>query len=214
MANEIKQPVYTMSGEKVEELSLSENIFVQKISRTLISEVVKSLKKNARLSSTHAKDRSEVRGGGRKPWRQKGTGRARHGSIRSPIWRGGGVTHGPTSKKKYSAKVNKKVKASALKMALSGKLESGEIVFVQDLNLSSPKTKELADSLKVLIKDRKGKKTLLVIGKIDENVVRASRNLPNVDVVLAQNMNVETVLAFKYLVITKEAYKVIESRLS
>lgn len=208
----LKQSLLNSTGEKAGTITLPENIFARSFSPKSLSEAAVALRKNARLAKAHAKDRSERRGGGRKPWRQKGTGRARHGSIRSPIWRGGGVTHGPTKERNYQAKVNKKAKDNALSMALSEKLKDQEIIFVEDIKIESPKTKLLAPLVKKIV--AKPASTLLVLTKIPTNLKRASHNLPRVGVLEAKNINLLDVLRHKYIVFTKEAIEEVIKRLS
>ena len=136
----MKAQVFKTDGSKSGEVQLPETLFGVAWNPDLVHEVVVSMQSNARAGTAHTKDRSEVAGGGRKPWKQKGTGRARHGSRRSPIWTGGGVTFGPRSEKDYSKKINKKVKAKALASTLSRKFTDGEVVFVENFDFATPKT--------------------------------------------------------------------------
>jgi large subunit ribosomal protein L4 len=160
---------------------------------------------------THkVKNRSEVAGGGRKPWRQKGTGRARQGSIRSPQWRGGGVVFGPTPRS-YSYKLPKKVRRLAIKSALSSKVVDNSIVVLEDLTLNAPKTKEMAAVLKGLSVERKA---LIVTADNNENVALSSRNIPNVTVVTANGVNVLDVLNHDKLIMTKAAVQKVEEVLA
>lgn len=214
METNLNQKLYTIEGKEAGEIKLPEEIFNKDLNRKLVSQTIVTLQKNARSSTAHAKDRSEVRGGGRKPWRQKGTGRARHGSIRSPIWRGGGVAHGPRKTKIYLSKINKKVKKSTLAMVLSAKLKDKEIIFLDKISLNSHKTKELASSIKSLMKTKENKKLLLVLNDISLEITRASRNLPNVRIKNVNNLTILDVLSFKFIAITKDALGVIVSRLS
>jgi len=159
-----------------------------------------------RRQGTHdTKTRSEVRGGGRKPWRQKGTGRARHGTIRSPIWRGGGVVFGPHPRD-YSYKLPKKVRRLALKSALSAKVNSGDIVVLDELRLEYPKTGEMVKILKNL----KADDALLVIAEWNEAVAKSARNIPNIKSLEASGLNVYDILAYDKLVITKDAVARVE----
>ena len=160
-----------------------------------------------RQNSAHTKDRSEVRGGGRKPWRQKGTGRARHGSRRSPIWKGGGVTFGPRNERNYKKKINKKVKRKAVFMVLSSKNEKGFIFFVSDLEIKEPKTKEMKDFIKNTFCD---KSTLIVLPKIDKNLILATRNIENVDTIQAKDLNALDLLSYKYLVMPQASIGVVK----
>ena len=146
----MKAQVFKQDGGKASEITLSENLFGVKWNADLVHEVVVAMQGNARAGTADTKDRGEVRGGGKKPWKQKGTGRARHGSRRSPIWSGGGVAHGPISDKDYSRKINKKAKAKALATVLSKKLSDAEVVFVEGLAFSEPKAAEAKTIIKAL----------------------------------------------------------------
>ena len=210
----LKQKIYSSKGNSVEEITLSADIFGKDFSRRLVSEVVVSLQKNARSSKAHTKDRSQVRGGGRKPWRQKGTGRARHGSIRSPIWKGGGVTHGPTKDKKYYSKINKKVRVAALKMTLSAKLGDGEIILIDNMNLKTHKTKDLISIVGAIMADKKTGKTAIVVEKKSDELRKASGNIPNLYLLESRNLNVLDILSVKYLIMTKAALENLVNRLS
>ena len=154
-ANGMEVKVYNQSGKEVSTVKLPEAVFAAPWNADLVHQVVTSMLLNARGSIAHAKDRSEVSGGGKKPWRQKGTGRARHGSSRSPIWVGGGVTHGPRKEKSYAKKINRKMKIKALFTILSQKLKDGEILFVDSITLSKPSTKGAKEIL-ASFKDIKG----------------------------------------------------------
>jgi large subunit ribosomal protein L4 len=169
-------------------------------------EAVKNYLANQRQGTQSAKTRAEVRGGGRKPWRQKGTGRARHGSIRSPQWIGGGVVFAPKPRD-YSYKLPKKIKRLALKSALSSKVEDNEIIVVDSLVLNKPKTK---DMIKVLSNLKAGKKTLVVMPERDENVILASRNIPGVKTAYVNTINVYDILNCDSFLITKEAVNKVE----
>jgi large subunit ribosomal protein L4 len=160
-----------------------------------------------RQNTVQAKDRSEVRGGGRKPWRQKGTGRARHGSRRSPIWKGGGVTFGPTTERNYKKKINKKVKRAAVCMVLSAKKEKEFIFFVSDLSAKEPKTKEMREFLKKTFCD---KSTLVVLPEMDKNLILSLRNIENVDTIQAKDLNALDLLSYKYLIVPEKSIKVIK----
>jgi len=142
--------VYNQKGKAIGKLILPESIFAIPWNGDLVHQVVTSMQANARTPVAHTKDRGDVRGGGKKPWRQKGTGRARHGSSRSPIWAGGGVTHGPRNEKDYSKKINKKMKVKALYTVLSEKFRSGRIIFLEELDLKSIKTKDAIEIIKNL----------------------------------------------------------------
>jgi len=208
----IEHTVLNSSGEISGTIKLPEGIFDRPVNKVSLSSTVAAILKNARHASSHAKDRSEKRGGGVKPWRQKGTGRARHGSIRSPIWRGGGVTHGPTKERNYQAKVNKKVKDSVLAMALSAKLKDEEIIFVDEIKLTEVKTKLMAELLKKLVK--KPASTLLVLKEGVEDAKKASRNLQKVDVLEVKKINIPDVLKHKYIIFEKAAMEEVVKKLS
>ena len=203
----LKADLYNKQGKKEDVIELPEDVFGVKVNSDLIYQVVRAQSLSRRQNSAHTKDRSEVRGGGRKPWRQKGTGRARHGSSRSPIWRGGGVTFGPRNERNFKKKINKKVKRKATFMVLSAKLEKDMIFFVSDINLKEPKTKEMR---KFFEKTTCDKSTLVVLPEINKNVILATRNLENVDTVQAKDINSLDLLSYKHLIIPKESVKVIE----
>ena len=194
--------VYNQEGKEISEIKLNEAIFGLPWNDDLVHQAVRVAFANQRPVLASTKDRSEVRGGGRKPWRQKGTGRARHGSIRSPLWKGGGVTFGPTSERNFKLKINKKMAQKALITALSGKAKDNEILILEDLKLSAPKTKEMA---KVMLNFSQIKNALLVISEPNENVKRASKNLPNLEIININNLNILDVLKYQYLILTKES---------
>ncbi len=207
--------VYNQKAEEVGKVKLSSAVFGVSWNADLVHQVVVSMRSNARKIIAYAKTRADVRGGGKKPWRQKGTGRARHGSSRSPIWIGGGVTHGPTKEKNYFKKINKKMKRKALFCVLSKKAEEGEILVLDDLKLPAPRTKEAAMVISNLsaiggfekMKNKKGNRALVLIKGKDENLKRAFRNLPGVVVDEARNLNVLDTLTYKYLIFSKDALK-------
>jgi large subunit ribosomal protein L4 len=207
--------VYNQNGEKTGSVILPTAVFGLAWNADLVHQVILAMQANQRKIIAHAKTRAEVRGGGRKPWRQKGTGRARHGSIRSPLWRGGGVTFGPTKEKVYAQKINKKMKRKALLVALSQKARDNEILILDDLKLKTPKTKEAAGILKSLsaIKDfeklaaKKENKALILLKEIKEDLKRAFRNLPGILLDETRNLNLLNVLKYKYLIFSKESVK-------
>jgi len=163
---------------------------------------------NQRQGSAKVKTRAEVRGGGRKPWRQKGTGRARVGSIRSPIWRGGGVTFGPTTEKVFKKRISKKMRRKALFMVLSVKAKENLLLVLDKLEIKKPKTKAMAEVLnKLFLKKGSG---LIVLPKMDKNVILSVKNIPKTDTIQAKDLNVLDLLLYKYLVIPKEAIKIIK----
>jgi large subunit ribosomal protein L4 len=208
----MEAPLYNQQGEKIGTLPLSEKLFGARWNPDLVHEVVTVLAASRRRGTAHTKGRGEVSGGGKKPWRQKGTGRARHGSTRSPIWVGGGVTHGPRSEKKYGGKINIAARRKALAVILSKKLKDNEIFFVDQISFEEAKTKiargaieKFAGSIAAEKFAHRGGRTLFLIEKPDTVVIRAMRNLPYVTVEEARNINVEKALTPKYVVITKEA---------
>lgn len=203
----MKIPVYNNKGETDKKTDLPEDIFDLSVNTDLVYQVVTCQQSNRRQNSAHSKDRSEKRGGGRKPWRQKGTGRARHGSIRSPIWRGGGVTFGPRNERNYKKKINKKEKRKALFMSLSGKVRNDLLVVIDDLEVEEPKTKELSFLKELPCQEGS---VLIAMDKVDNNLLLASRNLPDVDVMEARNLNALDVLSYKYIVLPESSIKVIK----
>jgi len=207
----MKVIIYNQNAEETGSLELPEKIFNLKWNDDLVHQVVTSMQANKRVVVAYAKGRGEVRGGGRKPWRQKGRGRARHGSIRSPIWKGGGVTHGPTKEKDYSQKINKKMKKKAFLTALSQKLRDNEILFLDKINLTQPKTKEANNIIKSISKisgfeklaTKKKNKAILALPKKDEKVSRSFRNIPGLKIYETRNLNVLDLLTYKYLILTE-----------
>lgn len=199
--------VYNQKGEEVGQVKLPKEIFGLKINPDLIHQIVVSQAANSRKAIANTKDRGEVRGGGKKPWRQKGTGRARHGSIRSPIWKGGGVTFGPTKDRVFKRKINKKMRRLSLFMVLSGKARDKLLLLVDGLRIEDAKTKVMAEFLNRM--PCQGKSCLISLPKIDKNIILSARNLPGVKVIEARNLNSLDVLSFKYLIIPKEAIEVI-----
>lgn len=209
----MKTKIYNQKGEETGEIELPDNIFNVKINPDLLHQVLVSQLSNRRQKTARVKDRSEVRGGGRKPWRQKGTGRARHGSIRSPIWRGGGVTFGPTGEENFKKKINKKMRRKALFMAFSSKAKDKEIFVLEDLKLAEPKTKLMALTLDAIIKPKKRKNynSLIILREKDENILRAARNIFETKILKADNLNALDLLSYKHLIMLKEAIGVIEN---
>ncbi|MDD5567490.1 MAG: 50S ribosomal protein L4 [Patescibacteria group bacterium] len=199
----IKVDVKDISGKVVGQETLEPKIFEVKLKPDLVHQVVVAQGANARRVIAHAKDRSEVRGGGRKPWRQKGTGRARHGSIRSPIWRGGGVTFGPTKDRNFSQKINIKMRRQALFMSLSDRARNKRILVLDKLEITEPKTKIVAGICKTL--GLSGGKTLFVIQAKDTNIQRSIHNISNVDVLPANSLNILAILKHGQIVFTREA---------
>jgi len=205
--------VYNQEGQEVEKIELPQEIFGLKINQNLVKQAAEAQLSQSRIHYAHAKDRSEVRGGGKKPWRQKGTGRARHGSIRSPIWKGGGVTFGPRKEKNFAKKINKQMKRQALFMVLSGKARDNEIIILDDLKLEQPKTKIMAQIIKSIqagVKKELSKGTLMITSQKDGNIILATRNIPKIDTIGAGSLNVVDLLSYKYLLMPKGAIEIIQ----
>ncbi|MGI6513014.1 MAG: 50S ribosomal protein L4 [Syntrophomonadaceae bacterium] len=196
-----KVAVYNMAGAQVGEMELSDSVFGIEPNEAVVHQVVKAQLANRRVGTASTKTRGMVRGGGRKPWRQKGTGRARVGSRRSPIWRGGGTVFGPHPRD-YSIRIPKKVRRLALKSVLSDKLNNGEIVVLEALSFEEPKTKRIIEVLNAL---NVFEKALVVTADGDINVTKSARNIPGVKPVRADFINVYDLLAYDKLVITKDA---------
>lgn len=199
----MEAPIYNLEGKKIGEVKLPDSIFSVRWNADLVSQVVQSLLSSKRLPIAHTKTRGEVRGGGRKPWRQKGTGRARHGSTRSPIWVGGGVAHGPRNEKNFERKVSKKMRLKALHTILSRKYRDNEIMFVDKINLVPGKTKQAVAALKNFETVFSKKRNALAIAMSEKNreTERAFKNIGNVAVLEARNLDPLTLLQYKYLLI-------------
>lgn len=201
--------VYNQKNEKVGTVELPERIFGAKWNPDLVHQALRAQISNSRINLAHAKGRSEVSGGGKKPWRQKGTGRARHGSIRSPLWKGGGVTHGPTKEENFSLKINKKMRQAALFSVLSRKLKEDEIKLLDSLVLKEPKTKLLAEMMNDSL-GRLKRSALLVPAESNKNIYRASRNIPGVKSLSPKSLNVYDLMKYKNIVFDKDAVAVLE----
>ena len=202
------QDVYNMDGTKVSEIELTDEIFKVPVKGHLLHEVVTMQLANKRAGTASTKGRSEVRGGGAKPFRQKGTGRARAGTRRSPLWRGGGVTFGPKPRS-YAYRVPKKVRKQALKMALTSKLQEETLLVVDSLDLETIKTKRFVEILETL----KAGAALIVTDKKLTNLELSSRNLPGVKLIRSDGLNVYDVLRFKHLILLEPCVKQLEGRL-
>jgi len=201
--------IHNQIGEKIGQQKLSAAVFGAKIVPHLIHEAVVSMRSNARRSTAHTKTRGEIRGGGKKPWKQKGTGRARHGSTRSPIWRGGGITFGPRNDRNYFKKMNAQARKTALLGVLSDKADSGNIIVLDDFKNDKPKTKEMFKMLTALkIKFP----ALLVILKTDTVIKKIGQNIKNVKINTADNLHLFDILKAKNIVIIKKAIEEIESK--
>ncbi|NLO45801.1 MAG: 50S ribosomal protein L4 [Clostridiales bacterium] len=199
-------PVFDASGEKISEMELSDAVFGIEPNVSAMHLCVVNFLANKRQGTQSTLTRSEVRGGGRKPWRQKGSGRARQGSIRAPQWRHGGVSHGPKPRS-YSFSVNKKVKRLALKSALSSKVADGEITILDSLKLDAIKTKEVVKILNAL---DTGKKTLVVLPEKDDIVIKSARNIAGVKTTLVNTLNVYDILNCDTLLVLKDSVSGIE----
>lgn len=201
-----KVSLYNVSGEQVGDIELNDSIFGIEVNQHVLYEVVKNQLANKRQGTQSTKTRSEVRGGGRKPWNQKGTGRARQGSIRAPQWKGGGVVFAPKPRD-HSYKLPKKVRRLAMKSALSAKVSSEEILVLDNLNLDSPRTKDI---VKMLKDNNSTKKALIVMVDKNENVVRSANNIQGVETTLVSTLNVYDILRHDLFIITQEAVKKVE----
>ena len=197
--------LYDIKGQNIGDIALSEEIFGQPVNAAVMHEVVVAHLANCRQGTQSAKTRSEVSGGGKKPWRQKGTGRARQGSTRSPQWRHGGVVFAPKPRD-YTIRVNKKVKRLAMKSALSSKVEGNELIVFDALNIEAPKTKEMVKVLKAVDVN----KALIVLADKDDVVERASANIEGVKTTLVGTLNVYEILKYEKLILTKASVEKIE----
>ncbi len=198
----MKLNLYNQKGEEIGKVEAPDEIFGVELNDELLHQVVVSQSANRRQTSAHTKDRGEVRGGGKKPWRQKGTGRARHGSRRSPIWVGGGITFGPRSDKNYKKTIPVKMKRRALFMALSSKAKDEELIIVDDFGIRDHKTKSAQVLLNSLpLSDKSG---LVVLMTPDKNEILSFRNIPKTESIQVNNLNALDILSFKRLIMTEE----------
>ena len=205
-----KVAVYNMSGAQVGEIELADSVFGIEPNQHVLHEAVVMQRASLRQGTHKTKGRSEVSGGGRKPWRQKGTGRARQGSIRAPQWKGGGTVFGPTPRS-YKYKLPKKVRRLAIRSALSAKVKDDQIIVLDQLTMERPKTKEFVAMLNNLHVDRKA---LVVAADFDETVALSARNIPTVKFITANGINVLDVLGYDKLIITKDAVQKVEEVLA
>lgn len=204
-----KAKLYNQAGEEAGEANLNPQIFGVAVKSVLVHQAIVAFLANRRTVVAHTKSKGEVRGGGKKPWRQKGTGRARHGSSRSPIWRGGGITFGPTSERNYAKKLNKKMRKKALFMVLSDKAAEHSVLALDKLEWKESKTKAAESLLKKMgLSDQK---VLFVIEKMDKKIAGAFRNLPKADLIAAGSLNVYDALNNDKLIFTKDALKTLET---
>ncbi len=204
----MKVPVYNIEGKEVGTTELPKEIFEVEMQKDLMHQVATSQMANRRRVLAHTKTRSEVSGGGRKPWRQKGTGRARHGSTRSPLWVGGGITFGPRNNRNFKQKINKKMGRKALFMALSEKAKRGQLLVLEQLSFEKPKTKAFQAILHALpVKERS---SLIVMPKQEKGVMLSVRNIKKAKAILATQLNLFEVLSKTYMVMPKDSIQTIQ----
>ena len=207
----MESEVYNQKGETVGRVTLPAAVFGLPWNPDLVHQVTVGMQEGKRLSLAQARGRGEVSGGGKKPWRQKGTGRARHGSIRSPLWRGGGVTHGPITERIYGQKINKKMRTKALYAALSAKYRDDELIFLDRLEISQPKTKDAMAVLTNLaaaaqapsLLYRRGRRALIAAPRSSDSLVKSFRNLKPIALDEVRNLNPLEILTYQYLVLTE-----------
>jgi large subunit ribosomal protein L4 len=205
----MKASIFNTKGKEVGTIDLPESVFGQKRNAALVHQVVTAMQANARTAVASTKGRGEIRGGGRKPWAQKGTGRARHGSIRSPIWRGGGTTHGPLKQKVYAQKINRRQRAKALAVTLSEKARAHRVMLVDTLDIQAPKTSDARKMLTGLggakgfaeIATRRKNAVLLAVPTKSTALVKSFQNMGNVMLDEVRNLNPVDVLKYRYVVI-------------
>ena len=215
--------IYNQLGNESGKITLPEYIFGLRWNSDLVHQVAVSMASSARHPIAHAKTRGEVRGGGKKPWQQKGTGRARHGSSRSPIWVGGGTTHGPRNDKNYDRKVNKKMKAKALFTILSRKFREGEVFFIDSVSVKTAKTKDAVEALSTLskvsgfptLKGKRANSMFIALGTSNKDMSRALENVGNISVEECRNISVPAVLKYKTIVFVgpEEVLKTLSSKM-
>ena len=211
----LKIKVYNQNAEQVGEMELADKVFGVKVNQALVHQAVVTQMANERKVIAHTKDRGEVRGGGRKPWKQKGTGRARHGSSRSPIWIGGGVTFGPRNERNFKMRINKKMKQNAILMALADKAANNNLVILDKLEMAEFKTKIFKGIIEKLeqIAGKKLKRSILIIvDKGDERLKYSAKNLPGIELLNLDNINLVDLLKYKDLVMTKVAVEKLEEK--
>ena len=208
----MKVNLYNQKAEVIGDIELNSKIFDVKPSMHLLAEAVRISQSNSRQGTSNTKTRGEVSGGGKKPWKQKGTGRARAGSTRSPIWRHGGITFGPRANQNWELKINKKAKTKALFMSLSDKVKHNQFIVVDAISLEKAKTKEFAtifNGFKKSVKDM-GKRQMFLLPKAEASLTRASRNIPGITQTMANSLNVVDVMKADTIVVLKDALAVIE----
>jgi len=199
----MKADIFNQQNNKVDEIELPDKIFAVKWNPNLVHQALMIQLANRREPIAHAKGRGEVRGGGKKPWRQKGTGRSRHGSIRSPIWIGGGVTHGPTKERKFGGKINKKANRLAIFSILSKKLENKEFKLIDDLKIEPAKSKNAIMFLKKIFGDKPN--ALLIASTDNQKIKRLVSNIKNIDAIGAKSLNIYDLLKYKNILSEKKA---------
>jgi large subunit ribosomal protein L4 len=212
----IKATIHDLKGKEAGQTELSEKLFGLPWNADMVHQVIESMRSNARIGSASTKDRSEVRGGGKKPWRQKGTGRARHGSRRSPIWVGGGVTHGPRPERNYDKKINRKMKTKALFTILSAKLKDGQMIFTEPMALAKPEIKKATTLLEGLAKTsgfeklvyRTGKRVLVITPEKDESIIKSFANIKIAHVEEARNINPLMAATYQHILVIDPAHTV------
>lgn len=207
-----KITIKNLNGKDVREESLSEVIFAHPSNDTLLHQVYVALVSNLRTAIAHTKDRSERAGTGKKPWKQKGTGRARAGAVRSPLWRKGGVTFGPSKDRNFSKKTTSQMRQKATMIALSEKLRSGKLIVLEDFALSEQKTKAVAEAFQAL--SINGRSVVIAFEAGEKPVERAIRNIPRTNVTLTENLNVKDLLDHEYAVLSVASLPVLEKRFS
>jgi len=214
----IKYQVYNQKAEAISEVELSDKVFGVKPNMALLHQVVTGIMANARPVLAHTKGRAEVRGGGKKPWKQKGTGRARAGSSRSPIWKGGGVTFGPTKDRNFSVKINEKMRRQALYIALSDKVTDKNLLLIDQLSVAEFKTKAINKMISDFAKklwslNDKDKRSVLIVNFDNNNhLTYSARNLAGVKVINFENINLIDLLQYKYLVMSTQAVDILTAR--
>ena len=201
----MKTELYNVENKPVGTIELPEDIFGAKWKPDLVHQIIEAMRANVRQPWAHAKGRGEVRGGGKKPWRQKGTGRARHGSTRSPIWSGGGVSHGPQKERSYAKKINKKMRRAALFSALSKKLSDHELQVIDALHIAEPKTKMAAKMVSHFREQKKPASLLIIPQAGEKNIYRAARNLKKTKTLDPTSLNVYDILRHKMILIDQRA---------
>lgn len=216
----MKADLYNLKGEKVSEIELNDEIFGQEFNDKFVHQIYVAYLSNRRKPLAQTKDRSEVKGGGKKPWPQKGTGRARHGSIRSPLWKGGGVTFGPRqTERNFKKKINKKEKKLALCQVLSQKLKDKEIIILDEIKIKEQKTKEIVEILKNLnlvdkTKQHPLKKTLFLISPENKEIKKIAQNIPSLKIMTTESIDLVDLLNYKYLIFSKDILPILDKKLA